>query len=345
MELTVDTIAALAGGRVEGDGSALVSTFAKIEEAGPGSLTFIANPKYAHCIHTTRATAVLVGEDFEAEGEIGPTLIRVADPYTTLALLLSHFQPRPHTPSGAEQPCFVAEGVEVPEDCYIGAFSYISPEVKIGRGVRIYPGCYVGKGVSLGEDTVLRSGVRIYEGCSVGARCILHSGVVVGADGFGFAPGEQGYDKIPQIGNVVIEDDVEVGANTTIDRATFGSTRIGKGTKLDNLLMVAHNVEIGSHNVFAAQTGIAGSTKIGDWNRVGGQVGFAGHIHIGSFNEIGAQTGIPRNVGDHRRLIGYPAVEASVFARNTVYINKLQSLYSEVARLSREIEKMAQEGE
>lgn len=340
MEISVEYIASLVGGTVEGDKNAKITGFAKIEEAGKGSLTFIANPKYAHCIHTTEATAVLVSNDFDPEGECKPTLIRVADPYSTLAQLLTAMQGNLQTPVGVEQPAHVAEGVVIPDDAYIGAFSYISKGVKLGKGVKIFPNCFVGEGVELGEGTVLRAGVKVYEGCKIGARCTFHSGVVIGADGFGFAPGADGYAKIPQVGNVVIEDDVEVGANTTIDRATFGSTRIGRGTKLDNLIMVAHNVELGKHNVMAAQTGVAGSTKIGDWNRVGGQVGFAGHINIGNANEFGAQTGVPHSVGDHKRLIGYPAVDLHTFARNIVYMNRLHSLFTEVNKLTKEISEL-----
>lgn len=340
MEISVEHIASLVGGTVEGNKEAKVTGFAKIEEAGPGALTFIANPKYAHFIHTTEATAVLVSNEFDPEGECKPSLIRVVDPYATLAHLLSAMQSTPQTPVGIEQPAFVDESVEVPEDAYVGAFSYISKGVKLGKGVRIYPNCYVGAGVEIGDGTVLRAGVKVYEGCCIGKRCTFHSGVVIGADGFGFAPGPDGYAKIPQVGNVVIEDDVEVGANTTIDRATFGSTRVGKGTKLDNLIQVAHNVEIGKHNVMAAQTGIAGSAKLGDWNRVGGQVGIAGHITIGNANEFGAQTGVPHSVGDHQRLIGYPAVDLRTFARNIVYMNRLHSLFTEVNALSKEINEL-----
>ncbi len=340
MEITVGLIASLAGGTVEGNKDALITGFAKIEEARPGSLTFIANPKYAHCIHTTKATAVLVSKDFDPEGECTPSLIRVDDPYATLAKLLNAMEQQPQTPVGIEQPAFVADGVEVPEDAYIGAFSYISKGVKLGAGVKIYPNCFVGEDAEIGEGSILRAGVKVYEGCKIGNRCRLHSGVVIGGDGFGFAPGPDGYAKIPQVGNVVIEDDVEIGANTTVDRATFGSTVVGKGTKLDNLIMVAHNVEIGKHNVFAAQTGIAGSTKIGDWNRVGGQVGFAGHICIGSQNEFGAQTGVPHSVGDNQRLIGYPAVDLHTFARNIVYMNRLHSLFSEVNKLTKEMSEL-----
>lgn len=338
MEISVELIASLAGGTVEGDKDALITGFAKIEEARPGSLTFIANPKYAHCIHTTQATAVLVSNDFDPEGECKPTLIRVADPYATLAKLLSAMEQKPQTPVGVEQPAFVAEGVTVPEDAYVGAFSYISKGARIGKGVKIYPNCFVGEGAEIDDYSIIRAGVKIYEGCKIGKRCILHSGVVIGADGFGFAPGPDGYAKIPQVGNVVLEDDVEIGANTTVDRATFGSTRVGRGTKLDNLIQVAHNVELGKNNVIAAQTGIAGSAKMGDWNRIGGQVGFAGHITIGNANEFGAQTGVPHSIGDNKRMIGYPAVDLHTFARNIVYMNRLHSLFTEVNRLTKELD-------
>lgn len=328
MRITSAELAALVNGRVEGDETAEITGFAKIEEARQGEVSFIANPKYSHFIHTTEATAVIVNDDFEYEGAIHPTLIRVKDAYSTLAELLSAFQSMQGTPRGIENPIFVAEGVKIPDDAYIGAFSYIAKNAKLGEGVKIYPQCYIGEGVEIGAGTIVRAGVKIYEKCEVGKRCIIHSGCVIGADGFGFAPKGDIYEKIPQIGNVVIEDDVEIGANTCIDRATFGSTRIGRGTKLDNLIQIAHNVEIGENNVFASQTGVAGSTKIGDSNRVGGQVGFAGHIHVGSRNEIGAQSGIPNNVGDGKRIIGYPAVDARQFAKNQVYLKRLGELFA-----------------
>lgn len=329
MELTPRLIASMINGKVEGDENIKIKGFAKIEEAKPGEVTFIANPKYAHHIHDTEASVVLVSNDFDARGATGVTLIRVEDPYKSLADLLNAFQSSKPKPVGIEQPCFISEGVVISEDAYIGAFAYIGKGVKLGRGVKIYPHAYVGDGTILGEDVVLRSGVKVYEGCVIGNRCIIHSGAVIGADGFGFAPCADGtYEKIPQIGNVVISDDVEIGANTTVDRATFGSTRVGRGTKLDNLIQVAHNVEIGEGNVFAAQSGIAGSTKIGNYNQVGGQVGFSGHIRIGNFNEIGAQSGIPNNVGDKQRIIGYPAVDARQFARTQVYLKRLNELFN-----------------
>lgn len=327
MEITPTLLASITGGTVEGKGDIRLTGFGKIEEAGPGYVTFIANPKYAHFIYTTKASAVIVGKEFEYEGEINPTLIRVEDAYSALAELLTAFEKAKPLPVGIEEPVYIATGVEVPEDAYIGAFAYIGEDVKLGASVKIYPQVYVGRGVEIGDNTTLRPGVKIYEGCRIGARCILHSGVVVGGDGFGFAPKDGVYEKIPQIGNVIIEDDVEIGANTCIDRATFGHTVVGKGTKLDNLIQIAHNVEIGEHNVFAAQTGIAGSTKIGNFNRVGGQCGFSGHIRVGDRNEFGAQSGIPNSIGDGKRLIGYPAIEARQFAKNQVYIRRLAELF------------------
>ena len=329
MKITPLQLASFIGGRVEGDGNIPISGFAKIEEAGDGQITFIANPKYAHFISETKASAVIVNEDFEAPEGVAATLIRVKDAYSALADLLNAFESMKPKPVGIESPVFIAEGVEIPEDVYIGAFSYIGKGVKLSKGVRIYPQVYVGDNVVLGEDCTIRAGVKIYEGCRIGNRCVIHSGTVIGADGFGFAPKGDEYEKIPQIGHVEIEDDVEIGANSCIDRATFGATRIGKGTKLDNLMQVAHNVEIGRNNVFAAQTGIAGSTKIGDSNRVGGQCGFAGHISVGSHNEFGAQSGIPNNVGDGKRLIGYPAIEARQFAKNQVYLKRLEKIFNE----------------
>ncbi len=333
MEITTGALASLINGVVEGDSNVKLTGFAKIEEAVPGQITFIANPKYAHFIESTKASAVLVSSNFDHPNPNGVTLIKVADPYATLAELLRMIQDSVPKKRGIENPCYISEGVEIPEDAYIGAFAYIGKGAEIGKGTQIYPQAYVGDGVKIGDNCIIYSGVKIYDGCKIGNRCILHSGVVVGGDGFGFAPNTAGeYEKLPQTGIVEIEDNVEVGANTTIDRATFGCTRIGKGTKLDNLIMVAHNVEIGKNNVFAAQTGIAGSTKIGDSNRVGGQVGFSGHITIGSHNEFGAQSGIPGNVGDGNRLMGYPAIDVRKFARNAVYINRLKELFDELNR-------------
>lgn len=329
MKITPLLIASMTGGEVEGDENIEITGFAKIEEAKHGEISFIANPKYEHFMNTTNASVLLVGRDIVRPAGSDITLIHVDDPYVSVAELLAAFQATRPQPLGIENPSYISEGVSIPEGLYVGAFAYIGRGVSLGRNVKIYPQAYIGDGVKIGDDTVVRAGVKIYEGCEIGNRCIIHSGAVIGADGFGFAPTADGsYEKIAQIGNVIIADDVEIGANTCIDRATFGSTRIGKGTKLDNLIQVAHNVEIGESNVFAAQTGVAGSTKIGSYNRVGGQCGFAGHIHVGDRNEFGAQSGIPNKVGNDKRMIGYPAVDQIKFARTQVYLSRLPELFN-----------------
>ena len=323
MEITAKELAAYFGGILEGDENAVVSDFAKIEEAAEGDLSFIANPKYSHYASTTGATILLVSKTFEAPENVKATLVRVDDPYSSLARLMTMVSAQKSRPKGIETPVAVGEGTRLPEDIYLGSFSYVGKNVKIGEGVLIYPQVYVGDNCEIGDGTILYPGVKVYEGCRVGKRCILHAGAVIGSDGFGFAPVDGHFEKIPQMGCVTIEDDVEIGANTTIDRATFGSTVIGKGTKLDNLIQVAHNVRIGKDNVFAAQVGVAGSTRIGDRNKVGGQCGFTGHITVGNDNEFGAQSGMHSNVGDGHRLIGYPAVEAMQFARNAVNMKRM----------------------
>lgn len=334
MQLTASQIAALCGGKVEGDGDVLISSFAKIEEGHTGAISFLANPKYAHYIYDTKSSAILVNDSFEPERPVASTLIRVEDPYATVAQLLGMVAKMMEiNKTGIEQPCHIADDVNVPEDAYIGAFAYIAKGVKLGKGVKIYPQAYIGDNVTIGDNAVIYSGVKIYQNCVIGDRCILHSGAVIGADGFGFAPVDGHYNKIPQIGNVVLENDVEIGANTTVDRATMGSTRVKQGVKLDNLIQVAHNCVIGENTVMAAQSGIAGSTKIGSHCMIGGQVGFAGHIEVGDNVQIGAQTGIPSNVKTGSRLMGTPAVDASKFARQVVLLKNLQSLYDRVKNL------------
>lgn len=341
MEFKAAQIAALIAGDVEGNPEACVNTFSKIEEAREGSITFLANPKYTHYIYSTEASIVLVSRDFVATEPVKATLIRVDDPYAVLSKLLEYAsQAMTPQPVGIEQPSFIAAGVEVPEDAYIGAFAYIAEGVKLGKGVKIYPQAYIGHGVTIGDNTIIYPGAKIYHGCRIGARCIIHAGVVIGADGFGFAPLPDGtYHKIPQIGIVTIEDDVEIGANTTVDRATMGTTLVGRGTKLDNLIQAAHNTEIGSNTVIAAQAGIAGSTKIGDNCMIGGQVGFSGHIHVGNRVQIGAQSGIPNDLADGSRVMGYPAVPLGDFARQSVYIKRLGQLFSRVADLEKSLKK------
>lgn len=338
MEFTAESIAALVKGKVEGDPKAAVTTFAKIEEGHPGALSFLANPKYTHYIYETKSTIVLVSNDFVAEKPISATLIRVENPYETIARLLELVkQATTHLPTGVEQPSFVAEDVELPEGAYVGAFAYISRGAKLGKDVKIYPQVYVGEGVEIGEGTVVNPGVKIYQGCKIGKRCIIHSGAVIGADGFGFAPEADGsYSKIPQMGIVEIGDDVEIGANTTIDRAMMGATRLADGVKLDNLIQIAHNVQVGRNTAMAAQAGIAGSAKIGDNCMIGGQAGVSGHIVIGDRAQIGAQSGIPNSVKDGARLLGTPAVSALDFAKQCALLKRLPDLFNRVETLEKQ---------
>ncbi len=340
MKITVQQLAAMVGGTVDGDDNAIIDNYAKIEEATTGCLTFLANPKYTHFIYDTQATAVLVHKDFMPERPVNATLIRVDDPYKTLADLLNYVNTiQQETKSGIEQPVFIGQGTQVRDDTYVGAFAYIGKNVTIGKSVKIYPQCYVGDNVTIGDNVTLYPGVKIYHGCKIGNRCILQAGSVIGGDGFGFAPKEDGtYEKIAQIGIVIIEDDVEIGANTTIDRATMGATIVRRGVKLDNLIQVAHNVEIGEDTVMAAQVGIAGSTKIGKHNMIGGQVGFAGHITVGDNNGIGAQSGVPNSVGDNQRLLGAPAINALTFARQCAMLRRLPQLMDDVRALKKAAE-------
>ncbi|MCI9286225.1 MAG: UDP-3-O-(3-hydroxymyristoyl)glucosamine N-acyltransferase [Muribaculaceae bacterium] len=336
MELTASQLAALVGGSVEGNPDVSVGTFAKIEEGMPGALSFLANPKYTHFIYETKSSVVLVRRDFEPEHEVKATLIRVDDPYATIAKLLEMVSEMTRVEKrGVEQPSFVAEGVEIPADAYVGAFAYIGKGAVIGKGAKIYPQTYVGVGCKVGDDTVLYPGVKVYDGCEIGARCILHSGVVIGSDGFGFAPVDGHYEKIPQTGNVVVADDVEIGANTTVDRAMMGSTRIGEGVKLDNLIQIAHNCTVGDHTVMAAQAGVAGSAKIGKHCMVGGQVGIVGHISIGDGTQIGAQSGVNKGTEPGARIMGSPAVDMGEYARGLVYLKRIPSMVEQLKKLNR----------
>lgn len=334
MQITASQIASLINGTVEGDGEVAINSFAKIEEGHPGAISFLANPKYTHYIYDTLSSVVLVNNDFVAEKPVRCTLIRVENPYGAVAMLMEMAE-QMLTPqlSGIEQPCYIAEGVKVPQNAYIGAFAYIGKGVTLGDGVKIYPQAYIGDNTVVGDNSTIYAGAKIYHHCVIGKSCIIHAGAVIGADGFGFAPVDGHYKKIPQMGNVVIADNVEIGANTTIDRATMGSTRIGEGTKLDNLIQVAHNCVIGENTVMAAQSGIAGSTKMGSRCMIGGQVGFKGHIEIGDDVQIGAQSGINSNVKSGSRLMGTPAIEIGQYARQVVLEKNLPSLYDRVKNL------------
>lgn len=338
MEFTANIIASHLGGEIVGSGDVAVSTFAKIEEATPGTITFLANPKYTHYIYSTKASIVLVNRDFVPEHEVSATLIKVDDPYGALAMLLNlvagFIKPQPQ---GHEEGCFIAPDAQIGENCYVGAFAYVAPGAKIGNNVKIYPQAYIGHGVVIGDDTIVYPGVKIYYGCRIGKRCVLHAGAVIGSDGFGFAPDKNGvYHKIEQIGIVELDDDVEIGANTTIDRSTMGRTHISRGVKLDNLIQIAHNVEIGHDTVMASQVGVAGSTKIGSNCMFAGQVGIAGHIEIGDRVVLGAQSGIPNSVPSDSRLMGTPAVKAIDFARNCAVMKHLPEIWRKVSALDKD---------
>ena len=340
MEITVGQIAALVNGIVEGDSNIKINNYSKIEEGKPGCLTFLANPKYEHYIYETQASVVLVRKDFVPVKPLTTTLIKVEDPYATIAQLLNMIGAMQQQKHGLEEPHFIASGVNVPSDIYVGAFSYISNGAVLGKNVKIYPQCYIGDNVKIGDNVILYPGVKIYHDCVIGNNCILHSGVVVGGDGFGFAPENGAYKKIAQIGNVIIEDDVEIGANTTIDRATMGSTIVKKGVKLDNLIQIAHNVEVGEHIVVAAQAGIEKKKKLGSHNMIGGQCGFAGHITVGNNNQFGAQSGIPKSVGDGNILMGYPAVKHTDFARQAAFLKNHAKVNSEISLLKKQISEL-----
>lgn len=337
MEFSASQIASLIGGTVDGDADAKVNTFAKIEEGHSGALSFLANPKYAHYLYDTASSVVLVKSDFVADRPLKTTLIRVDDPYAAVATLMSMVSAMLNPPKqGIEQPSYIAHGVEIDSSCYVGAFAYIGTGAKIGKNVQIYPQAYIGEGVEVADGCIIYSGVKIYKGCKIGARCIIHSGAVIGADGFGFAPLPDGsYSKIPQLGIVILEDDVEIGANTTVDRSTMGCTRVCRGAKLDNLIQVAHNCEIGHDTVMAAQGGVAGSAKIGANCMVGGQVGIAGHIHVGDRVEIGAQSGVPNNVASGSIIMGYPAVDVRDFRKQAVYVKHLGDLIHRINKLEK----------
>lgn len=333
MQFTANQIASFVNGNVQGDGEVLINTFAKIEEAKPGALTFLSNPKYTHFIYTTQASAVLVANDFVPEHTLNATLIKVPDAYRALALLMQAVDKAVNThPTGIEQPSFVAENAQIGKDVYIGAFAYVGDNALVGNKVKIYPQTYIGRHVKIGDGTIIYPGVKIYHGCQIGNNCILHSGVVIGADGFGFAPDTDGhYNKIPQLGVVHICDNVEIGANATIDRATMGATTIGRGTKLDNMVQIAHNVVVGEDTVMAAQAGVAGSSKIGNRCMMGGQVGVAGHIVIGDNVQVGAQTGIPKDVPSGSKIMGYPAVDVRQFMKQSACIKRLPELFAQLA--------------
>jgi len=337
MKFTAAQIAGILEGEVVGDPNAEVYKLSKIEEGTEGSLTFLANLKYINFIYTTQATITIVNATFVPEQEITTTLIKVEDAYQSFSKLLDYYNQIKLMKSGIEQPSVISEGVTYGSDLYLGSFSYIGKNVTIGNNVKIYPNSFIGDNVIIGNNCVFFAGVRIYSESVIGTNCIIHSGAIIGSDGFGFAPQEDGtYKKVPQIGNVIIEDDVEIGSCTTIDRATLGSTIIRKGVKLDNHIQVAHNVEIGENTVIAAHTGIAGSTKIGKNGMIGGQVGFAGHLIIGDNVKIQGQSGIARNLNDGEVVQGSPAFTYGDFAKSYVHFKNLPKIVSELEQLKKQ---------
>lgn len=338
MEFNAKQIAQMLEGRVEGNENAVVSKLCKIEEGEEGGLSFLANPKYNHYLYSTKASIVIINEDFEPEEEIKTTVIRVKDAYSCFAKLLEIYNQYRLNKNGISSLAFIDKQAEIAEDVYVGEFAVISKGAKIGKGSKIYPHVYIGDDVKIGENVTLFAGVRIYHDTVIGNNCILHSGAVLGADGFGFAPLADGtFKKIAQIGNVVIEDDVEIGANATIDRATMGSTKVMKGTKIDNLCQLGHNVVIGQSTAMAAQTGVAGSTKIGNNCFIGGQVGFSGHIKVGDRCSIGAQAGIISDVKDEARIIGSPAIDAKAYMKSYVYFRKLEQMKNKMDELEKRL--------
>lgn len=340
MEFTAKQIASFIGGKVEGDENATVHTFAKIEEGKPGAISFLSNPKYTHYIYNTKSTIVLVNADVELSQPVQATLIRVDNAYECVAKLLQLYQASLPKKTGVSPLAFVSDKAKVGSGCYIGAFAYIGDGTVIGDNTQIHPHAVVEDGVTIGSGCIIYPNVTIYDGCKLGNNVTIHAGSVIGADGFGFAPNAEGYDKIPQIGIVTIEDNVEIGANTCVDRSTMGTTIIRKGVKLDNLVQIAHNVEVGENTVMSAQVGVAGSTKIGKWCMFGGQVGISGHISIGDKTFLGAQSGVPGNIKGDTTLIGTPPMEPKAYFKSIALTRKLPEIYKQLNELQKQVEEL-----
>ena len=341
MEFTAEMIAGFLGGDVLGDKNASVHTVSSIEEGKTGSLAYLTNPKYEPYLYTTQASIVLVDRSFEPSQPVAATLVKVDDAAACVLRLLEMYNAAKPRRQGISPRAAVSEQASVGEECYIGDFAVVEEGVRIGKECQIYPQVYLGRGVTVGDNTTLYPGVKIYEGCTVGARCILHAGAVIGADGFGFMPNaEGGFDKIPQLGNVIIEDDVEIGANTCIDRAKTDSTVIRRGVKLDNLIQIGHNVQIGENTVSSAQTGIAGTSRVGRNCFLAGQVGIADHVTIGDRVKVGSKSGIDKNVGDDEIRFGYPALPGMQYHRSSAIFKNLPELAHRVAELEKQINEL-----
>lgn len=339
IEFSIDYIANLLNGKVEGDGSIKINQLGKIEDAGAGAISFLSNPKYESSIYSTHASAVIVNKDFHPKKELHTTLIRVEDPYLGFTALLEEYHKLINfQKKGVEQPAYINSTAEVGQDIYRGAFSYIGANCKIGNHVKIYPHAYIGDNVQIGDHTIIHSGVKIYPGCVVGSHCVIHAGAVIGSDGFGFAPQSDGtYKTIPQVGNVIVGHHVDIGANTTIDCATLESTKIGNGVKLDNLIQIAHNVEIGENTVIAAQTGVSGSTKIGKNCVLAGQVGIVGHLKIGDNSKVGAQAGVGKSMAPGSIELGSPSFDRNKYLRVYAAFKNLPDLAARIQQLEKKV--------
>jgi UDP-3-O-[3-hydroxymyristoyl] glucosamine N-acyltransferase len=345
MQLSAHQIKILLNGTIEGDPDVVVDRLAKIEEAGVGSLSFLANPRYEHYLYTTNASIVIVNDDYKLIQPVKGTLIRVKDAYSSFSVLLEKYNRIKLDKKGIEEPCFIHPTAKIGKDVYIGAFAYIGPDVVVGDHCKIYPQVYLGDQVKIGHTCTLFSGVRVYHDCELGNRVIIHANSVIGSDGFGFAPQADGsFSKVSQIGNVVIEDDVEIGSNTSVDRATMGSTIIHRGVKMDNLIQLAHNVEIGANTVIASQTGISGSSKIGENSIIGGQVGIVGHVSVAKSSQIQAKSGINRSIEEEgKKWAGAPVTQYTDHMRAQVIFQRLPELEKEIRALRRQINSLTQE--
>ncbi|MCK9159214.1 MAG: UDP-3-O-(3-hydroxymyristoyl)glucosamine N-acyltransferase [Bacteroidaceae bacterium] len=337
MDFSAKQIASFLQGEIIGDENTIVHTFAKIEEGVEGAISFLSNPKYIHYLYTTKSNIILINKDFEPDQKVKATLIKVDNAYESLAKLLTLYEMSKPVKKGIDSLAFVSKSAKIGKDTYVGAFAYIGENAVIGGNTQIYPHTFIGDNAKVGDHCLLYSNVNVYHDCQIGNECILHSGAVIGADGFGFAPTANGYEKIPQIGIVVLEDNVEIGANTCVDRATMGFTKVHKGVKLDNLIQIAHNDEIGANTVMAAQGGIAGSTKVGEWCMFGGQVGVAGHARIGDKVDLGAQSGVPGNIKSGSKLIGTPPIELKTFLKSAIVHKQLPDMLSEIRNLRKEV--------
>lgn len=346
MIFTASQLALLIKGKIEGNNETEVNSFGKIEEALTGQLSFLANPKYEDFLYSTGASIVIINESYQLKKPVEATLIRVSDPYSAFAVLLEKFQELTTKQlTGIQQPSFIAETANIGENVFIAAFAYISDNASIGNNTKIYPGVFIGSKTKIGDNCILNPGVKIYHDCILGKNVIIHAGTVIGSDGFGFAPQNEGYHKkIPQIGNVIIEDFVEIGANTTIDRATMGSTIVRSGTKLDNLIQIAHNVDVGENTIIAAQTGVSGSTKIGNNSLIGGQVGIAGHIKLAEGSKVAAQSGVTKSIKNPNMVVnGNPAFNNTDSLRSQALYKSLPEMEKRITELEEMIKQLITE--